>query len=534
MVTVDDQTAVFTAVDIGSCSVLNSGSGSGSVQSSGIIILGIGGAVEAQFDAVSQSLLAGDGGFAVDGEAVGKSMITADGQIAVNTAINALTGSAVVGHGSSGSSCDFSIGSGVGTFQSQLSAVDKSLSADNNGSSGDLNSTVVKGMSTMEIKVCIGTVVKSDIFKVSDLTLIISIACNISEGSVTGGRNTFIKANLGVTGHNTADIGTDLNVDVICQSMITGNGQIVVETPIDALIVSAVVDNCGVVFARDRSGTGVLTAQGQAGIIKSQIQILTGEFGSLGHGNVASLESIVEAIKNKGAVSTVVKLDTGFISHPAFISSSGSSDSSEGSFTLCFSIGIGKFPECHIGFAAHDTGDIGIPRNAEVPGQLMVAVDGQVIVSTAIDISCSGIFNTSAVDGGSIVFSIGRTVEFHGHVIGKVLCIADLGFARNTEAVSDIVIIGNGQVVVGTCVNFGISTVVFDIAAGNGGVIAFSIGAAVEFNGHTGSHGLSAADRGKTRNAEVALQFVSLNNGQVAVTAGAGAVNGGILIVDHK
>ena len=99
--------------------------------------------------------------------------------------------------------------------------------------------------------------------------------------------------------------------------------------------------------------------------------------------------------------------------------------------------------------------------------------------------------------------------------------------------VGKVVITGNGQVVVGTCVNFGSGTVVFDIAAGNGGVIAFSIGAAVEFNGHTGSHGLSAADRGKTRNAEVALQFVSLNNGQVAVTAGAGAVNGGGGIVDH-
>ena len=210
-----------------------------------------------------------------DGEVIGKSVSAGDSQIAVSTAINHLTGSAVVGHKGSGSSCDLSIGSGVGTFQSQSNILferestgDFSLIFDCDRTAED--STVGSCQS--------GVTAAEDIIGsgVADTSLIGGTVITETAGVVIIVNNCISKGNFGRTAHDVVDVSCTGDGEVIGKSVSAVNGQIAVGTGEDTLISSAVVGHKGSGISFDSgigSAVGFLagSAQSQLGAVAQSL-----------------------------------------------------------------------------------------------------------------------------------------------------------------------------------------------------------------------------------------------------------------------
>ena len=150
----------------------------------------------------------------------------------------------------------------------------------------------------------------------------------------------------------------------------------------------------------------------------------------------------------------------------------------------------------------------------------MSTFENQSAVSTVVKPDTFLIGNGAVIIiGGSSESSLTFSCSGEGHSGRTAHHAGDVGNSGNAEAVGQSMVAADRQVVVGACVNFGISTVVFNIAAVDGGVIAFSISAAVEGHGHTGGNILSAADQCALVDCESLGKSMSPIEGQSGITS---------------
>ena len=321
-------------------------------------------------------------------------MVALDGQIAVGSGVNILIGCAVVDHGGGISGFDCSIGTAVGAAQCQSGIARKSLLAVEGGALGHGHGAVSDSAFTVKNQLAVGTVVEGDSGFIGHNSCECSIRC--AESAFSGGHGSLKEGHIGAAAHDTVDVGSSRNAEIVGKSMGSGDGQIAV----------AAGEN-GSFSAVGHGGEHEIISIGKTsisggGAVEADLYspfkgLFAGNGSDSGNGDVVGQG--VSTVKSQVVVMSGV--DLGCFCTEINAARVCCFIGTEGSIAFCIAF------ECNIGCSGHVAAQSSIAagNNSQVKIKDLVAVDNEIAVEAAVNSGCFGIEGDFAGVGVSFGFS---------------------------------------------------------------------------------------------------------------------------------